>query len=776
MTKIGGPISLDGPGKDSHFWSDDGTAAGVLTPINPAGSLFAAETNLASVRYWRNPNGEILPTGSGGTPAPSPSPVATSSFAMTQLAGDSQFFYQRSTTSGGSAGKGYGTVRVTVAPTVAGTVYARVRRAIDDAVVQPAFLLGPVTLGSTYVDVQVDARIEMVYVDLLDSSGTWKLGTRGIQVGHIMAVYDVQSHGVKFFVKDQNTAGTIQELGLTVHPNGWTFVRMESSAGDPNSSQLTATWRVPDAVGALSDKVNSPGVCSWLNGKIAELGVAVAAVGLGIGGTTFMYWGSNAAQTATSGILAVCNGGWAETLNWMGASDAQGNTPTPGLTKGWRDSSRDFYQALNTCPLPVKRNIVTIPNWNNTGQNGTFHSRWTGRKADKLWAEGSPNTILFTPMDLRLYDNVHPRGEGSLRLSYHLLRGANNKGPEVTAAVRTGATILCTVTHTPGANDLVFEGDPTSWFRVISRAPAAGRSLSSKFTVSSVTRVNATQFLITLSTDPGDGHALRIYTHGEEISTSQYALQIRDNYSDGAGIGRHLFPSPTGIEVAAPSPGGTINAPPTGYVAMNASICPATITNPAFNTAPTSGRSQLAGAAGNTRANAGSFAIPYRTMTLEFFLTMPAAYQNVVAGLVTYFTSGNWIGLSTANRPQVQGFATAASWTPQVGKEYWFCDVSDAAAGTRRLYVRNITDNIDEGIILSSTTPLLLTQAATLNIMHINNNSYFTGGIHDVALWDYARYSDGSRVPPAMPYTGDEPGLLRYYPLQDSGRELVGEY
>jgi hypothetical protein len=94
MAKRGGVVSVSRADGVSLFWSSDGTTSGVLTPIDPNGSVRAYFTAQGDSRYWASPNGQVVDIGLATGGVVPPTPVrAFGAVATTHDASTGQTYY-----------------------------------------------------------------------------------------------------------------------------------------------------------------------------------------------------------------------------------------------------------------------------------------------------------------------------------------------------------------------------------------------------------------------------------------------------------------------------------------------------------------------------------------------------------------------------------------------------------------------------------------------------------------------------------------------------------
>jgi len=255
---------------------------------------------------------------------------------MSQLT-DANRIYQRDTTSGGSFGKGAGTIAVTLNVTSPGQIWARTRAADGTTVTQDWFLAvdnAPIANGVVNIP-GIEARANSFYLDLSGDKTVIRSGTTLVFMGILWMLFASQSYTANCLANpykgSPNNDDTLATLGITPAAN--TYSR---------TGTLTSWTQFSDP----SSTLNSPGG-AWLLNKAAQyFGVAVGLIGHAVGGTTVEDWAvgnttTNYLTTALNSLSAA--GGKAEIIqSQLGHS----NTITAGGTT--YTNQMDDYVAYGT--------------------------------------------------------------------------------------------------------------------------------------------------------------------------------------------------------------------------------------------------------------------------------------------------------------------------------------------------------------------------------------------------------------------------------------------
>lgn len=501
----------------------------------------------------------------GGTPTPTPTPTpATSTIAMTQVPEINSYrTYQRDTKLGGASNAGAGVIPVSVNASVAGTVHARLRDAVDGTtIIVPEFVVAnlPAT-GSQTINVPVDARKAWFFIDLRDSSG-WKNGTTPVGMGIVVGMAG-QSLISGFLTA---TAGAIAAENYTPSP----FISALISSDNYAPDLAAAPWQlVQDR--APSAGVNSVGVAEFLTLKanLANCNVSLAARGQGSQNIASFVNGDN--KTLISAALARSDNRFEE-FHW-----GQGHSDTINTRGGYKTCLSALFAGFSADnPIDYDIFLWSVPNI----ANGLWGSPWQInqiRKADYEWAAENGAYVVH-PYDLELNDGVHQSAQlGNRRLGQHMYRAsrvlyglAGDDGAEFVSAVRTAAQKIRVTLTDKGQTNWTKAGSPQNLVFVYPEGYVApAQSQDNRFQVTSVDIINGTTWDLNLANDPGAGAVLHLYGGWPNgVSTNGATDRFLDNRTDdgdGLAFGRLLKPNVKPIVVAAITPGSTVNAPPGGY-------------------------------------------------------------------------------------------------------------------------------------------------------------------------------------------------------------------
>lgn len=478
--------------------------------------------------------------------------AATATFAMAQL-GASRRIYQRSTKTGGGASKGQGLIAVTISSASAGTINARCR-SIDGAntILQPEWQAATIANGATTATIAgVDARLGWFFLDLKDSSGSWKLGTVPVGMGRLIAVAG-QSLMVCMLSRYVDNATSIATAGASINDNG----RVLAS----NDSTTTASgWQQFVDQANAAGVHNSAGGAELLDRQIARFGVNCGLIGNAKGGSDIGSWQSGQTNfTELARVIALAGGafeaGW-----WF-----QGHTPTISPTDGSYigrttaiTSFMASFKGLSTLAPQVY--ITTMPNQTDTsgtnagfpGGRGNWNVVYQVNRADAEWC--AINGGIGVPFsDLTLTDNTHPDQASTRRQANHFDRataaesgGANDNGPVVTAMTKSGVNLICTVSQTGGGTSLIATGAPGGRMRVTTTNGNTLVPLALDATTP-ITVDSATQFTLKLASDPGDVN-IELWPMGLHLTDAGAANVIRDNVTGAFGEGRQLRYAPVPV-------------------------------------------------------------------------------------------------------------------------------------------------------------------------------------------------------------------------------------
>jgi len=463
---------------------------------------------------------------------------------MTQLATSGRI-YQRSTASGGTAGRGYGSIPVTVNVTQAGNIKARCRAVSDGTtILQAPWTAATVSVANGAVSInRVAARAEQFYLDLSADGTTWQNGTVPIWMGRLVGVSG-QSQAVRQIAKVSAYVGTMASLGVTISPNGALYAAVD----DTSITVATAAWALPSDSGPYT----STFAAEFLRRQVASYGVACGLVGYAKGDTAISDWASGTAQR--NKLLATLDAvGGFEAFYWHQG----GNDAGAGTTKATYKAALDNLFADLAAHNPIfgtnfTKSITAMATRLAAGA-GTVATVQAIRQASKEWAAANSG-IYLEPHDLNLEDSVHQGQPGNIVLAQHLHRAfaSNDIGPSLGTPTRAAgsAVISVPVSLPTGATSIVLTGSPQTRFTVYPSGTTTGA-----LTVSSLAWSAATQSLeLTLSSAPADSQALDVYAflHPDPSGTTANANMIRDDrMEDGISVGRSLEPTTAGPVVCA---------------------------------------------------------------------------------------------------------------------------------------------------------------------------------------------------------------------------------
>lgn len=672
--------------------------------------------------------------------------VAGSAFAMTQLAASNRI-YQRSTTTGGGNGTGQGAIPVSVDATATGSVQARCRSVADGTTILQAPFAAPAitsTGAQTLTVTGVDARLGWFYLDLLDSSGEWKLGTVPVGMGRLTALSG-QSLAVRMLGKIGDTT-TNANLGITPSPNSSTYATYIDSGRNSGA----ATWRTP----ADGTDIDSAFASDYLNRQISEFGVNCGLIGHARGSssiTLFIPGGSQSAQLRANLQAA---GGFENFIWFQGHSDSATGMAS-ATYQGHLTTLFDDMTAQNAVRGSSYTKLVsTVPNINSTSF-GTSVQIQTIRQAAATWTAANSG-IHIQPRDLSLYDGVHQDQAGNLALSRHMQRAATDTGATIEAGTRpsNSAVITLSVTHANGATSLSTVGSPANRFKVY----AAGDT-ATPLTINSLS-VGASSIAITLASAPANTTALDVYfTRAPDPANNGAADMIYDNALGGFAVGRHPRPTLTPVTVAAP--GGTPAPTPGPNLIETSAVYSPSATG--FGQKMTGGRAY---SPANTDLLSG-----LTNLTVATFIEV-----STISGTQVAVGQGGrcWIGVNNTGR-LIGAYNSDASTTTYIG------GTTTSANGTNPVVTDGVRRHIAlvagpsggslyvDGVrIATNSAPLWVGSASnrfTIRAFFMDGSFPFTGAVDEVAVFNTAYYSGANFSAQTAPYTGTETGLIGLYHL-----------
>lgn len=475
----------------------------------------------------------------------SPAPV-NSVFTMTQLANANQVF-QRTTSTGGDASKGAGTIPVTINVTQPGPVKARIRAADGTTILGYSDSVNVSSIGPQTVKLTgIAARLGWFYVDLTGDGTTYQNGTTLVGMGRVVA-FTGQSQVVRLLGLLAPVTRTLTTAGLTPSPNSSMYARYT----DSGRTVSTPHWATP----AVSTDYDNIGAVTFLNLEVAKHAVNCAIVGHAVGATKISEW--QPGQQYHTELLAVLDAvGGFETLYWhLGGTDAQ--APTPAAT--YKAGVKTFLDSL------VSHNVARGSNYNeiltSTGtRTGTdvYTNVQSLRVAVKQLASERTNAFYSEPHDYSIGDTVHQNSDGAVSLAKAIHRASNAKlagqsvaGPVLVSGVRSGANVTLTATLPAGATALAIAGTPAIKFQVYPTGVAPTTDKAAALAISSAT-VSGNTITLVLAAVPTTGLDV-YYNIYPDYNTNGTDNNTTDNYTaDGITYGRMLEPTTSGpIQVAA---------------------------------------------------------------------------------------------------------------------------------------------------------------------------------------------------------------------------------
>jgi hypothetical protein len=711
----------------------------------------------------------------------SPEPGYTAGFTMAQFAAhEEKRIYQRSGSSGGGEGLGQGTVRVALSGVTAGTVGARIRAEDGVTILQAEWSAGTIADGATFIDIAgVDARLGWFFIDLKGADGSWQTGTVKIGMGALFG-FAGQSLTARLFGRQDGQTATYASLGITPDANSAVLASYnESNAYMPTVA--TMPWQTPADM-ANGTGPNSVGVGEFLNRMIALTGVNCGAIGHSQGGVSINTFHAGSANWTRLADTIARAGGAFEGFVWgQGHSESVYGCP-PNAYGGALTKLFDQLVAANSL-ADFGRLVWTIPAYGSS----TWGTPWQVnqvRRGAANWC--AANSAAYVHMyDIAQVDAIHESQAGAATMGRHLCRALRPRygasaglGPAPVSATRSGTAISLTLSDV-GQTTLSLVGTPANRLFVFPRGRvnrAGGAVGNNRFPVSAVAVADKTTLSITLADDPGDGHALDLWLYWGSGPSDGTLDNLYDDRTDGDGIatGRILQANFAAVHIAAPSPGGTVNAPPGGYV-DNVSPYDLVETSTTYGATDGAGAfdQMMTGGRGLAAANKTPAFLP---MTVEGWFTcptIPAAIQVIAGGFG--ISAAGFVAITTAGKLQGNtGAANVIGETTLVpGKRYHFAWQVGSAG--RSLYLTNITDGgagVRDGY--SSTATSMSPQTGRLGVRTHGGSFNLSGGaVDEIALFDGTRYSGASYTCPTAPFAGDEADLVALYRCDGNGQDAA---
>lgn len=715
-------------------------------------------------------------SGSGG----SSTPAYSAAFTLTQFpAYDERRIYQRDAISGGATGQGQGSVRVPISgATVAGTIGARIRGEDGETILQGPWTAGEIGAGASFIDISgVDARLGWFFIDLQGADGAWQLGTVKIGMGALYG-FAGQSLMTRMFGRVADSA-TFASLGVSADSNSAVCARFEDSPGYMPTA-ATMSWSLPGDV-ANGAGPNSVGVGEFLNRMIALTGVNCGAIGYSQAGSGIdSFYDGQENWTRLSDTIARAGGAFEGFIWGQGHTNSASGLP-PAAYGVALTSLFSQLSAINSLGS-YGRCVWTIPAYHSEDW-GTPWQVCRIRQSAQDWCAANSATYVHMD-DATLIDGVHEGQAGARTMGRHMARAmrahygaSSGLGPKPLAATRSGTVIALTLSDV-GQSALFLVGMPGNRVFIFPRDRvnrAFTRADDNRFPVASVSAPNATTLTITLANDPGDGHALDLWLYWPSGPVDAASDNIYDDRTDSDGIstGRIVQANFTPVQIAPPTPGGTVNAPPGGFV-NNPSPFSMVETGTAY-TASASGFGQQM-TAGYARAINGRTPT-FMPITVEGFFTCPAIPSSIVIMFGGFgASSSRFIGINAEGKIQ-GGDGSAISTSLLVpGKRYHVAYQS--GPGGQALYLTNVSDG-GSGVRewYSADVEAIPRPGGGRMEMRMFQGGYeMSGGALDEwAVFYGERYAGPSYACSTTPLTGTEPNIVALYHSDGNAADAVAK-
>jgi hypothetical protein len=531
-------------------------------------------------------------------------------------------------------------------------------------------------------------------------------------------------------------------------------------------------WQTPGDVGD-GNGPNSVGIGEFLNRMIAMLGVNCGATGHSQGGvsiTTFL--GANSNWTQLAAVLARA-GGAVEGFFWgQGHSDSAYGLPG----QVYSDCLTTLFSQITAANSfsGYKKYVWTIPAIGSASW-GTPWEYNNIRKGASDWCAANSATRVHM-YDFAQVDAIHESQAGAVTMARHMYRATradyaqtSGLGPQPVSATRSGTTITLTLSDV-GQTTLSLVGAAGNRIFVFStgRRNSMASPNDNRFPVSSVTVVNKTTLSILLANDPGAGHALDLYLYWPAGPSNGTSDNIYDNRTDSDGLttGRIVQANPVPVAIAAPTPGGTINAPPGGYVTV-ASPFNMTPTSAAYATGATGFGQEMTGGTAIMSGNAPGFA-PYTVRGRFTCPTIPGSTQVLFGNINgSHFIAINSSGQITTGAGTGSTVLTAghrydvALQRGPSGTAIYLTDITAATAGVRDFF---------------DGTPVTVVPFAVSWALRNHGGSFALSGgaVDEWAVFYGELYSGASYTAPSAPLTGTETNIHALYHCDSNVNDAVG--
>jgi hypothetical protein len=705
----------------------------------------------------------------------------TAAFTLSQFPSyDEKRIFQRTTMTGGGEGKGQGSIIVPLSGTVtAGTVSARIRSAEDDAILQGPWIATKIEDDATEVEIaDVDARLGWFHVDLKGADGDWQLGTVAVSMG-ALTVFAGQSLMVRMLGRQNEQTGTYASLGITPNANGAVLATYHD--GDAYSPTVaTMPWMTPED-GTNGSVYNSVGVGEFLNRMIALTGVNCGVIGAAEGGASIASFFPGRNNNVRLEAILTRAGSAFEAFIWgQGHAEAYSGTP-PKAYAAMLDRMLAPITALNRLASYGKY-IWTIPSKGLGNDWGTPWQSTQIRKGAQDWCAANGGTYVHADDALLGSDGVHQAQAGSITIAQHCCRamraqyGASSGiGPRPLSATRSGTTITLTLSD-EGQSNLVLSGSPGNRIFVFPRGrvnPMGASATANRFPVSSVSVVNKTTLSVTLANDPGAGHELDLWVYWPSGPANAATDTIRDDQLDDLLTGRIVQANVDAIRISAPTPAGTVNAPPGGFVDP---ISPFSMveTSPTFASSDGGANFGQQMTGGRARAVRTPLFVP---ITVEGFFTCPNPLPSDIEVMFGGFGPYGSCFVALEANGKVRGWDISAVSTTILapGKRYHIA--CQAGPGGLALYITNVTDgSAGTREYHSAYSGTVDPGGSTFALRNLGGSFALSGGaVDEWAVFNCERYSGASYTCPTTPFTGEETDIVALYRCDGDATDEVAK-
>lgn len=483
--------------------------------------------------------------------------AAPTGLAMSQLPAGR--VYQRSTTTGGDAGKGSGSITVPITLTAtASSIEYRLRDADATSTTVKDWTSAGSNVAASATSVVcagVPANAKRYLLDLRANGDASQviLGTAPVMMGRIIAASG-QSQMVRQFAKASGYAGTLSSLGVAVTPYCGVYATY-ADGSVPGGG--TAAWGAPSDAGPYT----STFAAEFLRRQVDASGVACGFVGHSVGSTAVASWAPGAANNVALRAILDAVGGF-EAFYWHQGGDDAGAGTAKATYKSALDAMFADITARNAIRGAGYTKLLTAMATRTSGGAGTTATVTAIRQAHKEWA-ATNGGVYLEPHDIVLEDSVHQGQPGNIVLAQHAHRalatsdaGATFGTPSFSA---DNTSLYIPVTLPSGATSIVLTGSAATRLSIFPTGTTTGA-----LTVSSLTwDASGTRLVAVLSAAATTAVDVYAFRHPDPSGTAAFSDMIRDNRTDGDGIavGRSVEPSTSGpVTSAAPN----VVAPPVG--------------------------------------------------------------------------------------------------------------------------------------------------------------------------------------------------------------------